>query len=255
MEIGIFWGNIKDAYPGITDEMELSEKAKHLGFSYVETDYEELAEKSPAFFEKAEALSLGFAVYAFADENCVLGNGTKAEDCLPFLQEHHIKNLMMVCKPADKTDRSERINQAIFASLNRLTYCAEKYGITVSAENFDSHTIPCGNCEDMLRFGSEVPKLRYTLDTGNFAFFGEDVLACFEKIKGRISHVHLKDRVSMQDLKVTVTGQGGLPLKEILQRLVAMNYNGKLSVEMFGASDSPEALQKSLAFVKSCIGE
>lgn len=39
-----------------------------------------------------------------------------------------------------------------------------------------------------------VPGLKYTLDTGNFAFSDENVLEAMEVMKDYIVHVHCKDR-------------------------------------------------------------
>lgn len=249
MEIGIFFANIKNAFSEIDDELLLLEKVRELGYSYIELDCDVLMEKSKAFFEKAKELSIGFSVYAFTDENCVMRNGIKAEDALGFLKEHNIKNLMMVCFPSDKT----AFNDAIFSSLNHLCECTEKHGISVLVEDFDSKKIPCGNCGDMLFFGEKVSKLKYTFDTGNFAYFGEDALECFEKLKGRIGHVHLKDR--NPDMSVTETGKGSIPIEEIVGKLKESGYNGTISVEMFGASDDPKKLMDAFLFVNRIINQ
>lgn len=254
MKTGVFYDNIKEAYPDIKDDLVLLEKVKELGFSCIELDCLSLAEKDGEFFGKALELSVGFTVYAFADENCILKNGRKAEDCLPFLAEHNVPNMMMVCMPravAEKTDAN--IRNATVSSLNSLCSEAEKYGISILAEDFDSNEIPCGSCEDMLFFAERVPKLKFTFDTGNFAFFGEDALVCFERLKNRIGHVHLKDRISADNLTVTVTGKGGLKLAEIIRRLTEINYGGILSVEMFGAAKSPADLEAAASFVKNAV--
>lgn len=254
MEIGIFYDNVKNAYSGIKDELILLEKVKELGCSYIELDCDVLAEKNPGFFRKAEELSIGFSVYAFADENCILRNGKKAEDYLPFLARHNISNLMMVCFPPDISNKSsDEISSAIISSLNTLCEEAGRYGITILAEDFDNHSVPCGNCDDMLFFASGISKLKFTFDTGNFAFFGEDALQCYDRLKKRIAHVHLKDRVSLNDLKVTTTGKGGLPVSEIINRLAADGYNGKMSVEMFGADSDPDELKAAVEYVSRLI--
>ncbi len=252
MKIGIFFDNVKEAYSDIDDELVLLEKVTEMGYEYIELDCDILMEKSQEFFDKARELSIGFSVYAFADENCVIRNGVKAKDCLQFLNEHDVKNLMMVCKPSDENQNAEEINKKIICSLNHLCDCATKYDVQILVEDFDN-SIPCGSCEDMLYFGSNVPKLKFTFDTGNFAYFGEDELASFEKLKDRIGHVHLKDRVSSENLKVTTTGKGSLPIEQIIKNLLSNSYDGTMSVEMFGASNEPGELIESLNFVKEVI--
>lgn len=253
MQIGIFYDNVKEAYPHIKDDSVLLEKIRELGFSYTELDCEELFGKDNSFFEKANKLPVGFSVYAFADENCVLKCGKSAEEYLPLLAARGIRKLMMVCR--EKNGRkSPEINDAIIGSLNHLCGVASKYGITILAEDFDSNDIPCGNSDDMLFFAEHVPALRFTFDTGNFAFFGENAADCIEKLKMRISHVHLKDRVSISDLTVTPTGEGGLNIEELIGLLKSNGYDGTMSVEMFGAATDPESLKNAIEFVKRSAG-
>lgn len=252
METGIFYGNMQEAYPGI-DDLALLQRVHELGFKYIELDADVLEAKGKAFLAKAKALSIGFSVYAFADENCVMRNGKRAEEYLPFLAEQEVENLMMVCRPKQPTaSEKERVNAAIISSLNFLCEKAAEYGINILVEDFDSNDIPCGSCEDMLFFAENIPKLGFTFDTGNFAFFGEDALLCLDRLKGKIRHVHLKDRVSVNDLTVTVTGKGGLPIGKIIANLLSEGYDGRMTVEMFGAS-TPERLKEALDFVSKRV--
>lgn len=252
MQIGIFYANLCEAYPDIHDDSILLEKVKKIGYSYIELDIEELMNMNDCFFAKANELGIGFSVYSFTDENCVLKNGMKVENCLEFLNNHNIHNLMMVCASGCDKKFDTSVRTAIIESLNRLCDKAEKYGINVLMEDFGSAHIPCGSCEDMLYFGENIPKLKYTFDTGNFTFFGEDAVTCFEKLKNRIGHIHLKDSTSDKIVKETVTGNGVLPLKRIIELLIDDGYDGTISIEMFGASNSPDALTYALNFANAC---
>lgn len=252
MKPGIFFDNLAAAFPGNTTPEHLIEQAADIGFEYVEADIEKLKKQDAGFFEAAAGCSVGFSVYCFSDENCVLGDGTSARDNLRFLASHGISTMMMVCRPARGCAKpADEIFRDICSSLNSLCASAAEFGITVLVEDFDSSDIPCGSCEDMLKLAEYVPGIRFTLDTGNFAFFGEDLLECYGRIRDRIGHVHLKDRVSPGDLRVPVTGTGGLPLREVLTSLKNDGYCGKISIEMFGAECSRRTLSDALSFLKT----
>ena len=61
-------------------------------------------------------------------------------------------------------------------SLRQICEEAEKYGITVTMEDFDGFCQPFSRINELLWFMKNVPGLKYTLDTGNFAFSDENVL-------------------------------------------------------------------------------
>lgn len=255
MEIGIFLANVRDCYP-TENSVFLLEQAKAAGAAYVEEDWGRITAESPAFFEALRRLDLGLAVYAFTDEYGTLPDGTFVAGILPRLKEIGVPALMLVCAAdyptgADKAHAEKHIVEAV----NKVCLHAAPFGITVLFEDFDSRRIPCGSGADLCRFGQKIPALRYTFDTGNFSFFGEDPLVCYEQLRGRIGHVHVKDRISATDLQVAVTGEGGLPIKEILQKLKADGYQGRLSVEIFGVTPDPANLKKAINYVKESVKE
>ena len=90
----------------------------------------------------------------------------------------------------------------------------------------------------------------YTLDTGNFLFYGEKVLDAFELLKDRIAHVHCKDRRPETNASVQ-TGTGYIPFTEIINKLKAQQYDGYLAIEHFDVDGQEECMRGSAEFLKT----
>ena len=73
------------------------------------------------------------------------------------------------------------------------------------------------------------------LDTTHCGTADADILAVYEQLADRISHVHLSDYGDRQEHRSV--GRGALPLGEFLQTLARRNYAGSVVVEL-----SPETL-------------
>ena len=113
-------------------------------------------------------------------------------------------------------------------------------------------------------FLDAIPDLKVAFDTGNFAFSGDDVLDAKREFIGRTRHTHLKDRLWSRTgtgdpkecpdgtlLWPCAVGDGDLPIKEILQELKAVGYNGYAMAEFFGAASYAELIEKSIANLRS----
>ena len=112
-------------------------------------------------------------------------------------------------------------------------------------------------------FADNVPGLKICFDTGNFMYADVDERDAFIRLRDRISHLHLKDRTLSgmpgETPKVSVTGvnmfsapvgSGILHIREILEELKAMGYDGTLGVEHFGAPDMLGYMEKSAQYVR-----
>lgn len=65
-----------------------------------------------------------------------------------------------------------------------------------------------------------------------YRFFSESLADAYEKLKGYIKHVHLKNSVATADgVRYCLMGQGDLPVNEVLLLLVNGHYNGWISFE------------------------
>lgn len=130
-------------------------------------------------------------------------------------------------------------------------YGAEK-GVTVTVEDFDGLDSPLAGMYGIHWFLQQVPELMYTLDTGNFLFYKEDVLDAYELLKDRIAHVHCKDRQPKTNVSVQ-TGTGYVPFKEIIGRLKAQNYDDFLAIEHFDVAGQEECIRGSAEFLKEMV--
>lgn len=103
----------------------------------------------------------------------------------------------------------------------------------------------------------QVPGLTFTLDTGNFAYSNEDVLAAADRFSGRIAHVHLKDRseeptVLAQGLKFnrglapSPVGSGYLPIREIIAKTEAAGFDEWYVIEHYGAPQQLRFMLESI---------
>lgn len=130
-------------------------------------------------------------------------------------------------------------------------YGAEK-GVTVTVEDFDGLDSPLAGMYGIQWFLQQVPKLMYTLDTGNFLFYGEKVLDAFELLKDRIAHVHCKDRQSETNASVQ-NGTGYIPFTEVLEKLKKQNYEGFLAIEHFDVEGQEECMKGSAEFLERFV--
>ncbi len=148
-------------------------------------------------------------------------------------------------------------NKSVQGIVNGLKYAVKmgiESGITVSIEDFDSEKSPLCCINGVRYFLEHVPGLKYTLDTGNFAYIGEDVLEAWDVLQEYIVHVHCKDRG--KKLSSVATGSGRLPMAEIVSRLQEKGYDGYYAIEHFDVANQEEAIKRSVDFLKgelSCL--
>lgn len=154
-------------------------------------------------------------------------------------------------------DREECTRQIIECT-RRLGELADKAGLALTMEDFDNAAAPFSTSTEMLRFMDAVPGLTACFDTGNFHFAGEDALEAYGRLRGRIGHVHCKDRSDKEefgrDQRLTLDGRpmnpspvgaGLIPMGELLARLKADGYNGAYTIEHYGAEPMLECLKHS----------
>lgn len=160
---------------------------------------------------------------------------------------------------ADRKDCTRRMIERT-AELAEL---ADRAGFALTMEDFDNESAPFSNSAQLLRFLDGVPGLTVCFDTGNFRFAGEDALEAYASLRGRIGHVHLKDRSSGTDfgrdsrtaadgspLNPCPVGAGEIPIAELLHRLREDVYSGPYTVEHYGAEPMLECLKRSVNWLK-----
>lgn len=148
--------------------------------------------------------------------------------------------------------------QNIKEALIKIVEYASSKNIKVTLEDFDSFNAPFATSAQLLYFMQNVPGVRCTFDTGNFAFSNENVEESFPLLKNYISHVNAKDRgveLNKPELKNNKglascsTGSGYIPIDKIISELKKIGYEDYIVIEHFGAKNQIEAIKKSAEFL------
>ena len=148
-------------------------------------------------------------------------------------------------------------------ALKELVAYGKEKNILVTLEDFDGPVQPFARMYQLLWFMENVPGLKFTLDTGNFAYSDEDAVQAYEVLKDYIVHVHCKDRNVdpaltgehryNRGLLAAAVGSGYLPMKEILDRLKESGYEDYLAIEHFNAADQVAFMEQSAAFLQQYL--
>jgi len=146
-------------------------------------------------------------------------------------------------------------NKEILRMKEGLAYIArlgKERNVCVTVEDFDDKNSPLSGMYGIWWFLQQVPELMYTLDTGNFLFYGEDVFDAWELLSKRIVHVHCKDRSGANQASVR-TGTGYIPFGEILYRLQKKQYDGYLAIEHFDVKGQETCIKESAEFLRGLL--
>ncbi|WP_432650343.1 sugar phosphate isomerase/epimerase family protein [Huintestinicola sp.] len=169
-------------------------------------------------------------------------------------------------------DNFDAVRDRMAEALNFMCKSAEKYGITVTLEDFDDNAAPYSTSDGLLWFMENVKGLGFTFDTGNFAYSLENAEDAYIKLRKYISHVHLKDRshdrsransdntngkpdLSGRIMYPCEVGSGYIGIEGLVKKLLSNGYKGSLSIEHFGANDQLLYMKKSAENVIRIIKE
>ncbi len=171
-------------------------------------------------------------------------------------------SMMMIVPTADyiRNEEDKRfMRDRIIQGLGNIVQYAKQKGVTILAENFSRADYPLGTIAELRDILEHVPDLKYNFDTGNFYFSGTDVLDAYEALKDRMVDVHIKDWILDKNGEFTVgpqsfngcaIGDGFLPMKEIISRLVRDGYAGQLVIEINPVAETTQMIDQSVAFIK-----
>lgn len=132
---------------------------------------------------------------------------------------------------------------------------AKALGIETVFEDFDNRRSPTKDIAGIKKFFDYCPDAKHAFDTGNYAFSGDDCLRAFAMFKDKITHVHLKDRVSKEDLKCPPVGTGCMPIEAVIKLMLYSGYDGWFVAEMFGNRTMLESLKTSYTNIYNIITE
>ena len=161
------------------------------------------------------------------------GNRTAPDACLDRAVRDGIPRIMVI--PPNFTDGVA--NEAEFAKIVVLmrdfAARAKARGVTVTVEDFGGRKNCCSYATYLKRLLTEIPDLKYALDTGNlyYAGRGEDILDMMAFAKGRVGHVHLKDQAKEDCRRYATLGLGAVPNEAVVKAMAAARYDGWYTLE------------------------
>jgi sugar phosphate isomerase/epimerase len=140
---------------------------------------------------------------------------------------------VMSCpQPAGPEAPEPAYTEEVFRRLRELARMAEAGGVTLVHENVGTDWTR-NDPDRMLRLVDAVdsPNFRLLFDMGNFGGGdpAEETLRVYERIREKIAYVHLKD--CAPDGQNTWAGEGVVPIRELLKRMVRDGYDGYVSME------------------------
>jgi len=171
---------------------------------------------------------------------------------LEFLRNYKIKKVLVVVGLMgegnyDHDLERAKIRVAAFAEK------AAKEGVEVLLEDYDNAASPCYNMERLTKIFAGSDKLGHVFDSGNYLFAGDDCMVALDKFKKNVRHVHLKDRVSPEDMSCPAVGSGCIPIKKVVKTLKASGYQGWYTVEFFENPSMLSAAEDSYKFVSRLV--
>lgn len=141
---------------------------------------------------------------------------------------------------------SAAVKQRMIEGFRTAVELARPFGVRVCFETTPHDASCLSGTQDCLDVLNAVDGLEFVFDTANMLPHGDAPLEAYEALKGRISHVHLKDVVlkpwnnvpmnseHTPDGKLmwcVVWGEGIIPVQEIYRRMIEDGYTGQFAIE------------------------
>ena len=290
MRISVFYDHIKEAEQQSGRPMrELLKEVKDAGITGVEINFSCLREKKEQILEELNNAGLCISnIYefydwgnkpdlAYAKEHVELALEVGAEKILVvpgFVSAGEEKQLTKYKDTEKALYEYMEHNQKIRRMKENLTelvaYANQKAAgektLFVTLEDFDYKLAPYRRMRELKYFMEQVPGLRYTFDSGNFAYSDEDAWEAYELLKPYIVHMHCKDRGREKKLKYLTTkvnkglatvavGSGYMPMEKTILDLQKRDYDGYFAIEHFGAKNQMETTKASAAYLNAELVE
>ena len=163
---------------------------------------------------------------------------------------------MQFCMPRKKAieyfmNHNRKI-QRMKEQLSVMAKLGQEQGVVVTVEDFDDPHSPLSGVHGIHWFLQQIPQLGYTLDTGNYLYYGEELSEVIALLGNRIAHVHCKDRHAGDNASVAV-GTGYIPFEKVLAGLKELNYAGYLAIEHFDVPDQDGSMRSSAEMLRKWI--
>lgn len=267
--IATFYDHVMDiaSQQGLSGPQAL-ERARELGVELLEVSVNNAKERPEELAQELAGAGLGISsmpsYFDFGRNRDVEG---QIDPVLDLAQRLGARLLLVIPgftegPPQEAEDQAARMAEAVA----RLGERAEKAGLQLTMEDFDNRAAPFSTSRGMLRFLEACPQLTACFDTGNFRFMAEDELSAYQALRGKIGHVHLKDRafapvygsqgpaaLDGQVLYPCPVGYGEIRMEELVAGLKADGYEGVYTIEHYGAADMLDCLEKSIQWTRERI--
>lgn len=139
-----------------------------------------------------------------------------------------------------ESDNEEKTEASILA-IEKLVQAAGDVGIRFALKLHYGQSIY--NTKTALRLMKEVkhPALGLNFDATHVGRVGDDPVAAIEALKDYIIHSHIRDTF-IEQLKIAepeyqIAGRGTVPLKDVVNKMVEIGYEGATVLEIIGAKD------------------
>ena len=239
---------------------EVLKRIKNMGIEFIGCSYEELAlyTQQMKLLLRVAGLGISFIYqhfdFGYKDKG---EEGYKLIDLAEKMGAKYVLVIPGLLKKSSSVKKEEAIEHMVQA-LKLMCNYAKKKNIIVTLEDYDNANAPYSTTEEILWFMQQVPDLKHTFDTGNYIYRGEDEVEALQLLKDYVVQVHVKDRTtSMQREEVPKLTADGTPLfaapvgagiikmKEIIEVLKDMKYDGVLNIEHFDAKNQMGYIEQS----------
>lgn len=202
--------------------------------------------------ESGQILAAGMkpTVYILTADFGKSDDAASVEKAKAFLQANKdCKRLMLVPGFIPEGMTREAAWEAAKPRIARLVDWGAANGVEVGMEDFDSNKIIAGSTGHLREVFRVFPRLGHVLDTGNYAFWGERVEEALREFRGKVMHVHVKDR-DAESSRPVPAGSGAMPIAAVVGELVRTGYDGWLTIECFGSTNIWEDVSRAAAYLK-----
>lgn len=158
----------------------------------------------------------------------------------------------------------ETAREWIVDGLKQCAAAAEEKGVTMVLEN---HGLFAGKGSQVKGLIEEVGSgyLKANTDIGNFLLVNDNPLEAVKTLNNKVGFVHFKDFKEVSEAEPgyegidgrrfqgTVLGDGIVEMKEVVDYLYSIGYDGYLSIEFEGVGDPVTGTLASIEYTKSII--
>jgi len=140
----------------------------------------------------------------------------------------------------------EQIKRRMIEGFRKAVEMGALFGIRVCFETTPHDASCLSGTQDCLDLLNAVNGLKFVFDTANMLPHGDDPMEAYAALKGRISHVHLKDVVLAPQGKIpkhsehtpdgklmrcVIWGDGIIPVCQLYRQMLEDGYTGQFAIE------------------------